>query len=276
MTMVITKVVGASGVTVVPGVPYPQMTESQQSWFLILKEFLRDAAPTSSSVEKMANVYLRDGFVTIIKTVKMEKMNTIIALLLTVSPGNFRVANTSSMQPTASHPITDVTESLIVRTEVTSPIVTTDKNTTEIMNVNLWLGMRIPRAFGSHGRMSVMDTLTVEIAVTRKIQVVINQKYLASCQSSSARMARNVFRNIRSAITEMNVKINPMKKIAIFLPATADSSGVRTVSASPPGGGATDTRTALMEQTSLTALLSVVLMTSSTVPRVAKVTLQSV
>ena len=37
MTMVITKVVGASGVTVVPGVPYPQMTESQQSWFLILK-----------------------------------------------------------------------------------------------------------------------------------------------------------------------------------------------------------------------------------------------
>ena len=100
-------------------------------------------------------------------------------LLLTVSPGNFRVANTSSMQPTASHPITDVTESLIVRTEVTSPIVTTDKNTTEIMNVNLWLGMRIPRAFGSHGRMSVMDTLTVEIAVTRKIQVVINQKYLA-------------------------------------------------------------------------------------------------
>ena len=28
----------------------------------------------------------------------------------------------------------------------------------------------------------------------------------------------------------------------IFLPATADSSGVRTVSASPPGGGATDTR----------------------------------
>ena len=83
------------------------------------------------------------------------------------------------MQPTASHPITDVTESLIVRTEVTSPIVTTDKNTTEIMNVNLWPGMRIPRAFGSHGRMSVMDTLTVEIAVTRKIQVVINQKYLA-------------------------------------------------------------------------------------------------
>ena len=28
----------------------------------------------------------------------------------------------------------------------------------------------------------------------------------------------------------------------IFLPATADSSGVRTVSASPPGGGAMDTR----------------------------------
>ena len=77
------------------------------------------------------------------------------------------------MQPTASPLITDVTEDLIVRIKVTSPIVTTDKNTTEIMNVNLWPAMRIPRAFGSHGRMSAMDTLTAEIAVTRKTQVVL-------------------------------------------------------------------------------------------------------
>ena len=47
---------------------------------MYFQEFLRDAVLTSSSVEKMANVYLRDGFVTIIKTVKMEKMNTIIAV----------------------------------------------------------------------------------------------------------------------------------------------------------------------------------------------------
>ena len=44
------------------------------------QESQRDAARTSSSVESQANVYLRDGSVITIKTVKMEKMNTIIAV----------------------------------------------------------------------------------------------------------------------------------------------------------------------------------------------------
>ena len=44
------------------------------------QESPRDAALTSSSAGRAGNVFLSDGFVTIIKTVKMEKMNTIIAV----------------------------------------------------------------------------------------------------------------------------------------------------------------------------------------------------
>ena len=56
------------------------------------QESQRDAARTSSSVESQANVYLRDGSVITIKTVKMEKMNTITAV-----SRNFTYFNTKGL-----------------------------------------------------------------------------------------------------------------------------------------------------------------------------------
>jgi len=113
-----------------------------------------------------------------------------------------------------------------------------------------------------------MDTTTAETGVTRKI--VIRKVFPASCQSSSAEMARNVFRSTKSATIGTSVATGPMRRIAISPPATADNSGAKMHFVSQRGGDAMDIRTAPMGRTRRIVLLSPALIINSTAPRVEK------
>lgn len=113
-----------------------------------------------------------------------------------------------------------------------------------------------------------MDTTIVETKVMKK--TATKKVFPASCLNSSAQMARNVFRNTKSATTGTSAATSPMRRIAISLRATADNSGAKMHFVSLRGGDAMDIRTAPTGQTRRIVQLSPAPIINSTAPRVVK------
>lgn len=91
---------------------------------------------TSLPVGTLANAFPNAGFVTTIKTAKMERMNSTIAHPRIVNLENFLAGITSGTLPTAYHPTIDVTRISTVTTRVTSRIAITGNLIKMITNVN--------------------------------------------------------------------------------------------------------------------------------------------
>jgi len=134
--------------------PFPQMSHPKAT---------RNVQVTSSSAEKMANAFLKDGFVTTTKIAMAERTN-IVARPLTVNLESLLVAPTNIIKPTVFLNITDVMDTRIARITAMKLVVPQGTQIQMTSNVANWKIMTekftFPRARNVTDTMIVVTNLT--------------------------------------------------------------------------------------------------------------------